>query len=311
MTDSTAAAGSAAPPARAAAFFDLDKTLIATSAATAFARPFLAGGLLSRRAMLRSAGAQIAFLLGSATEGRTERVRAQLSAMVTGWDVERVSAIVAETLHASIDSVVYAEALDLIGQHHAAGHDVVVVSASSAELVRPIAALVGADEVIASRMGVADGRYTGEIAFYAYGQAKAESMRDLAVRRGYDLAASSAYTDSATDLPMLEAVGHGYVVNPDRALRRLAAARGWTPLVFRRRADRRTQGRRAALRHLAHAAPRRDRALVAGAAVLVAGGLAWVWRRLRRVPGAPVAPAGGDAPRVPARVRHAGARPGI
>ena len=223
-----------APALRPAAFFDLDKTLIATSAATAFARPFLAGGLLSRRAMLRTAGAQIAFLLGSATEGRTERVRAQLSAMVTGWDVERVSAIVAASAHEAIDAVLYAEALELVAEHHAAGHDVVVVSASSEELVRPVAALIGADEVIASRMGVRDGRYTGEIAFYAYGDAKAVAVRDLARRRGYDLARSSAYSDSVTDEPMLSAVGHGFVVNPDRALRQLAAERGWTPLQFRR-----------------------------------------------------------------------------
>lgn len=299
MSDSSTPAEPAAVPARAAAFFDLDKTLIATSAATAFARPFLAGGLLSRRAMLRSAGAQIAFLLGSATEGRTERVRAQLSAMVTGWDVERVSTIVAETLHASIDAVVYAEALDLVAQHHAAGHDVVVVSASSAELVEPIARLVGADEVIASRMGVADGRYTGAIAFYAYGPAKAAAMRDLAERRGYDLAASSAYTDSLTDVPMLEAVGHGFVINPDRALRRLAAERGWTPLAFRRHPDVRALGRRAAVRALARAAPRRDRALVAGAFALGGAALACLWlvrRRSRRCPGV---------------VRHAGTRPGI
>jgi HAD superfamily hydrolase (TIGR01490 family) len=222
-------------PLRPAAFFDLDKTLIATSAATAFARPFLLGGLLSRRAMLRSAGAQIAFLLGSATEGRTERVRAQLSAMVAGWDVAQVSSIVAANLREAVDAVLYAEALDLVARHHAAGEDVVVVSASSEELVRPIADLVGADQVIASRMGVAEGRYTGEIAFYAYGPAKAEAMRELARQEGYDLAASSAYTDSATDAPMLRAVGHGYVVNPDRALRRLAVQEGWTPVLFRRR----------------------------------------------------------------------------
>lgn len=227
-------------PTRPAAFFDLDKTVIATSAAAAFARPLHAGGLLSRRAALRSAGAQLAFLLGSATEGRTERVRAQLSAMVTGWDVERVSAIVAASLDDAIGGVLHAEAVEIVAEHHAAGHDVVVVSASSEELVRPIAALIGADEVIATRMAVADGRYTGQIAFYAYGPAKAEAMRDLAERRGYDLAASSAYTDSVTDLPMLEAVGHGFVVNPDRALRERAEQEGWTVLAFRRPALLRT-----------------------------------------------------------------------
>lgn len=231
----TAPTGGPAVPLRPAAFFDLDKTVIATSAATAFARPFVLGGLLTRRAAVRSAGAQVAFLLGGATEGRTERVRAQLSAMVAGWDVERVSTIVAANLNAAIGGVLHAEAVDLVQQHHAAGHDVVVVSASSEELVRPVAGLIGADEVIASRMAVADGRYTGEIAFYAYGPAKAEAMRDLARRRGYDLAESSAYTDSVTDVPMLEAVGHGFVVNPDRALRARAQQEGWTVLRFRRR----------------------------------------------------------------------------
>ena len=271
----------ASEPARAAAFFDLDKTVIATSAASAFARPFLTGGLLSRRAMLRSAGAQLAFLLGSATEGRTERVRAQLSAMVAGWDVERVSAIVAASVQDAIGPVVYAEALDLVAEHHAAGQDVVVVSASSAELVRPIAALIGADEVIASRMGVADGRYTGEIAFYAYGPAKAEAMRELARERGYDLAASSAYTDSATDAPMLAAVGHAYVVNPDRALRRLAALEGWEPLVFRRHVAVGAGRRRAALRQLTGAAAR-DRLVVGAVAVVAVALVAAGWAGARR-----------------------------
>lgn len=272
-----------APTARAAAFFDLDKTVIATSAASAFARPFLSGGLLTRRAALRSAAAQLAFLLGSATEGRTERVRAQLSAMVTGWDVERVSAIVAESLQDAIGPVVYAEALDLVAEHHAAGHDVVVVSASSAELVQPIAELIGADEVIASRMGVADGRYTGEIAFYAYGPAKAGAMRDLAGRRGYDLAASSAYTDSATDAPMLRAVGHGYVVNPDRALRRLAAEEGWTPLVFRRHVTVPAGRRFATLRQLTGPVARDRVALgVTAALVVVAAATAWAALAARR-----------------------------
>ena len=271
------------PPARAAAFFDLDKTVIATSAASAFARPFLSGGLLSRRAALRSAAAQLAFLLGSATEGRTERVRAQLSAMVAGWDVERVSSIVAESLQDAIGPVVYAEALDLVAEHHAAGHDVVVVSASSAELVEPIAELIGADEVIASRMGVAGGRYTGEIEFYAYGPAKARAMQDLARSRGYDLTASSAYTDSATDAPMLGAVGHAYVVNPDRALRRLADQEGWTPLVFRRHVAVAAGRRRAALRQLTGPADRDGRALGVAAALVVAAALAaWVVRAARR-----------------------------
>ncbi len=220
------------PAPRAAAFFDLDKTIIATSSATAFSRPFLAGGLLTRRAMLRAAYAQFLYQVGGADEVQTERMRAQLSRMVTGWDVELVSEIVERTLHESIDPAVYAEAVVLIDEHHRAGRDVVVVSASGRELVEPIARLLGADGVIATRMRVVDGRYTGLIDFYAYGSTKAEAMRDLAQRRGYDLQASYAYSDSITDEPMLSAVGHAAVVNPDRALRRLADERGWETLRF-------------------------------------------------------------------------------
>jgi HAD superfamily hydrolase (TIGR01490 family) len=218
---------------RSAAFFDLDKTVIATSSASAFARPFLSGGLLTRRAVLRSAYAQVAFLLGSADEGRTERLRLTLSRTVTGWRVSRVEELVEAHVDRAIRPVLQPEAAARIAAHHAAGQDVVIVSASATELVRPIARLLGVDRVIATVMTVEDGRYTGEIDFYAYGEAKAVAMRELAGREGYDLDASSAYTDSATDAPMLAAVGHGYVVNPDRGLRRLAARHGWQPVSFR------------------------------------------------------------------------------
>ena len=217
---------------REAAFFDLDKTIIATSSATAFSRPFLAQGLLTRRSVLRTAYAQLLYLVGGADEDQTERLRAELSRMVAGWDVSLVSSIVAETLHESIDPTVYAEAVALIAEHHAAGRDVVVVSASGAEVVEPIAAILGADHVIATRMTVVDGRYTGEIDFYAYGENKASAIRDVAQVEGYDLAASYAYSDSITDAPMLGAVGHAFAVNPDRALRRLALERGWATLSF-------------------------------------------------------------------------------
>src|SRR5690606_17799729 len=137
-----------------------------------------------------------------------------------------------ETLHLHIEPTVYAEAVALIEEHHAAGEDVVIVSASGSEVVEPIAALLGADHVVATQMEVADGRYTGEIAFYAYGENKATAVRELAEKQGYDLTACTAYSDSVTDTPMLEAVGTAFVVNPDRSLRKLAAERGWGTLTF-------------------------------------------------------------------------------
>ena len=219
---------------RGAAFFDLDKTIIATSSAAAFSRPFYAGGLISRGAVLRSAYAHFLYMVGSADADQTERMRAHLSSLVSGWPVHQVSSIVAETLHQYIDPYVYSEAVQLIADHHAAGREVVVVSASGSELVEPIAAVLGADHVIATRMEVADGRYTGLIDFYAYGENKALAITELAERLGYDLAESYAYSDSITDAPMLEVVGHSFAVNPDRTLRRLAAEQGWGVLTFNR-----------------------------------------------------------------------------
>ena len=122
----------------------------------------------------------------------------------------------------------YAEALELMELHRAAGHRVYLVSASPEEIVLPLADLLGVDGAICSRGEVDEhGRYTGRMAFYAYGDAKATAMRELAERTGLDLSASSAYSDSATDLPMLEAVGRPVAVNPDRALAKVARERGW------------------------------------------------------------------------------------
>jgi HAD superfamily hydrolase (TIGR01490 family) len=219
---------------RTAAFFDLDKTIIATSSSTAFGRSFYAGGLLTRADALRTAYARFLFEIGGADERQTSRLRDALSQLVRGWDVSRVREIVAETIHEHIDPIVYEEALALIRRHQANGRDVIIVSASGAEVVAPIADLLGAEHWIASELEVVDGIYTGEITFYAYGQAKADAIVELARQRGYDLASSYAYSDSITDAPMLNAVGHGFVINPDRALRNAAMDNGWGVLHFRR-----------------------------------------------------------------------------
>lgn len=218
--------------ARAAAFFDLDKTIIAKSSTLAFGRPFYQGGLINRRTVLRSAYAQFVFALAGADEDQMTRMRDYLTAMCTGWDVQQIRDIVNETLHEIIDPLVYDEAVELIAEHKAAGRDVVIISSSGDEVVRPIGEMVGADHVIATRMVVADGKYTGEIEYYAYGPAKADGLSALAAERGYDLSESYAYSDSVTDAPMLQAVGHPFAVNPDKALRRMAADNGWPVLLF-------------------------------------------------------------------------------
>jgi HAD superfamily hydrolase (TIGR01490 family) len=215
-----------------AAFFDLDKTIIATSSTFAFTRPFQAGGLLTRRAMLRGAYAHFFYQANGADHDQMERMRRYLSRLVEGWDVQQVREIVAETLAELISPQVYEEATALIAEHHAAGREVVIVSASGSDVVEPIGAMLGADHVVATRMTIRDGRYSGDIDFYAYGVHKAEAVHELARERGYDLASSYAYSDSVTDVPMLATVGHPFAVNPDKLLRREARARGWPVLDF-------------------------------------------------------------------------------
>jgi phosphoserine phosphatase len=110
----------------------------------------------------------------------------------------------------------------------------VIISSSGTEVVEPIGARLGADIAVGTQLVVEDGLYTGEILFYAYGEGKAQAIRDLATERGYILADCYAYTDSITDLPMLDEVGHPTAVNPDAELRRVAADRGWPILDFAR-----------------------------------------------------------------------------
>lgn len=215
-----------------AAFFDLDKTLISRSSTLAFVPSFYRHGLISRAQAARGAFAQLVFRAGGADHEQMERIREQLTRLCRGWSVEHVTEIVTANLAATIAPLVYAEARRLLDAHQQAGRDVIIVSTAGQEMVGPIAAMLGATGVIATQLRHADGRYTGEMEFYAYGEGKALRIRQLAAERGYCLADCFAYSDSFTDLPMLEAVGHPHVVNPDRQLRRVALARGWPVLAF-------------------------------------------------------------------------------
>ena len=174
----------AAAPRRVAAFFDLDKTVIAKSSTLAFSRPFFQEGLINRRAVLKSAYAQFVFMLAGADADQMDRMRAHITSLCTGWDVEQVNAIVEETLHDIVDPLVYKEATQLIAEHQEQGHDIAVLSASGEEVVAPIAKMLGVDHWAGTRMVVADGRYTGEIEFYCSGENKAAAARRLAEEHG-------------------------------------------------------------------------------------------------------------------------------
>ena len=216
-----------------AAFFDLDKTVIAKASIPAFGRPLYRGGMINRRLVARALVSQLIYVHLGASEQKLARVRESMLTLTKGWDRDQITEIVREALEDTVEPIIYAEALDLIEAHRAAGHRVYLVSASPDVIVQPLAAHLGVDGAICSRPLVdEDGRYTGEMEFYAYGPFKAEAMLELAEAEGIDLGESSAYSDSYTDLPMLEAVGHPVAVNPDRVLAKVAREREWEVMQF-------------------------------------------------------------------------------
>ena len=258
-----------------AAFFDLDKTVIARASMVAFGGPFYREGLISRRTVARALWGQLIYLHLGASEQKLARMRESVLALTKGWHQAKVRRIVAETLEDTVQPIIYQEALDLIAEHRAAGRTVFIVSASPEEIVAPLAGFLGVDRAIASVATVdADGRYTGEMDVYAYGPFKADLMRNLAAKEGIDLAASYAYSDSYTDLPMLEVVGHPVVVNPDRPLLKVAREQGWEVQSFTRPVRLRDR----------MPVPRtpRSAAVTGGVVVAAAGGATAVWWWLLR-----------------------------
>src|SRR2546429_454551 len=153
-----------------AAFFDLDKTVIARASMVAFGRPFYRHGLISRRLLMRGLWGQLVYLYLGADEDRVARMRESVLALTKGWQQTQVRRIVREALTEVVTPIIYAEALELIEEHRAAGRRVFIVSASPEEIVEPLADHLDVDEAIASRARLDDdGCYTGEMEFYAYG----------------------------------------------------------------------------------------------------------------------------------------------
>lgn len=219
--------------ARTAAFFDLDKTIIATSSAYAFGREFLHNGLISPAEAFQLSLAKASYMFSGLSSEGMDTTRDQLTAMVTGWSVDEVRNIARETMHHVVTPSIYAEARELIRAHRAAGHHVVIISASAAVLVDIIAEELGVEHVIATELAEEDGRFTGEVLFYCKGPNKAAALERTAAAEDIDLRASYAYSDSATDIPMLEKVGHPVAVNPDRQLKRHALAHEWDIRSFK------------------------------------------------------------------------------
>jgi len=258
-----------------AAFFDLDKTIISKSSSLVLGRPMYRAGMVTRGQLLRGAYAQLVYAVLGADEKKMDRLKEGMLQLTKGWDRAEVERLVRDVIVDVIDPYVYQEALDLIALHRQEGRRVYIVSSSPEEVVRPLARHFGVSGVLATRARIVGGRYTGELEFYCAGQGKAEAVLLLAERAGVDLQASYAYSDSISDLPMLETVGHPVAVNPDKDLRREAEARGWDIRDFRRPVRLRTR--------IAQTATRPKTQITAGvvAAAAAAGIFAWVVVRSR------------------------------
>jgi HAD superfamily hydrolase (TIGR01490 family) len=214
-------------PLRAAAFFDLDKTLIAGSSGVYFARAAYESGMISRGRLARDVYENLRFRLRGSTDERADDVRQRVGAMIAGVrvrDLERLSPRVL----AGVLPRLYPEMLARAYAHQDAGVPVYILTAASQEMADLLAHVLAFDGGLGSRSEIVDGRYTGRPAGpFNYREGKVLSMREVAERECIDLEASYAYSDSESDVPMLRAVRHAVVVNPDPHLRRIAAEEGW------------------------------------------------------------------------------------
>jgi HAD superfamily hydrolase (TIGR01490 family) len=226
---------------RTAAFFDLDRTLIRGSANFPLAVAAFRAGYVPPRDLLRDAVQAVAFVLRGADDARSAALRERILRAVAGHRSEDVIAL-GSRIVPGLTAAVLPEARAALDRHAAAGHDRIIVSASPVELVSALADALGLEAAVGTRSEIVEGRYTGRLAGpFCYGQGKVAEITRLAAERGYDLAASTAYSDAVSDLPFLEAVGHPVAVNPDRELRAVAGTRGWQvlevagPRIARRR----------------------------------------------------------------------------
>lgn len=220
--------GKAAKVERSAAFFDLDKTIIAKSSMLAYSKTFRKHGLLNRRALAQAIYAQIIFQLVGADEKKMERLRGAALELTKGWNHNKVKDLVNETMHDVVVPIIYDDAIDLIEKHKSQNDLVVIVSSAPMEVVEPIAIHLGVDKFIATTARLdEDGNYSGELEFYSYGSFKPQAVKKIAEEFNIDLTKSYAYSDSITDVPLLESVGFPVAVNPDKELARIAKEREW------------------------------------------------------------------------------------
>src|SRR3954449_12097184 len=218
--------------ATGAAFFDLDKTLMEGSSTFHFGRAAYKAGMVTRKQLLRDAWENVKFRLNGSTDEGIEALRTRVLDAIAGRRWTELARLNPDVL-SGVLPLVYPQMLELAWRHQDEGRPAYIVTAASQEMAEMIAHVLILDGGIGFRSELDDGVYTGRAAGpFTYREGKAQAIRELAEREGIDLAESFAYSDSESDLPMLRAVGHPVVVNPDPALARVAREEGWDVMRF-------------------------------------------------------------------------------
>jgi HAD superfamily hydrolase (TIGR01490 family) len=220
---------------RAAAFFDLDKTLMAGSSGMQFARIATRHGIVGRKQLTSWALEHLRYRLRGTTDARTAEVLRVARELIAGVPVRTVERMNPEVMAAILPRI-YPQMLEEVYAHQDAGRATFIVSAAGNGVVEPLANVLGMDGGIGTRYEVdGDGAFTGRFdGPFVYGPGKVEAMEAFAADHGIDLDQSYAYSDSLSDLPMLRAVGHPVAVNPDPALAEIAGEEGWELMRFER-----------------------------------------------------------------------------
>lgn len=220
---------------RGAAFFDLDKTLMAGSSGMQFARVASQHGIVSRRLLASWGFEHLRYRLRGTTDERTGEVLRAARELIRGVEAKTVDRMEPEVMAAILPRV-FPEMLAEVHAHQDSGRPAFIVSAAGNGIVESLARVLGMEGGIGTRYEVdADGKFTGRFdGPFVYGPGKVEAMRAFAERHEIDLDASYAYSDSLSDLPMLRAVGNPVAVNPDPPLAELAKREGWQTMRFER-----------------------------------------------------------------------------
>jgi HAD superfamily hydrolase (TIGR01490 family) len=227
----TVEAGSAQPPSgdpTAAAFFDVDNTIVRGASIFHLARGLYRRDFLTMRDIIRFAVQQARFIALGEHLDMVAETQARALAFIAGRSVEEMRSVGEEVFDELLADKIWPGTLALARMHQDAGQRVWLVTATPVEVAQVIAERLGLFGALGTVSEHVDGKYTGQLVGSAmHGEAKAEAVAALADREGLALRRCAAYSDSANDIPLLSLVGHPVAINPDGKLRAHARLNGW------------------------------------------------------------------------------------